>query len=49
MKKITKRLQTLVKDRKTPMVVIKQGSIKPVRKNTTSSNYESYSYYSYNT
>jgi len=49
MNKITKKLQNLVKDRKTPVVVIKQGSIKPVRRNTTSSSYESYSYYNYNT
>ena len=46
---MTKKLQNLVKVRKTPIVVTKQGSIKNKSKNSSSSSIESYSYSSYNT
>jgi hypothetical protein len=46
---MTKKLQNLVKFRKTPIVVTKQGSIKNKTRNSNSSSIESYSYSSYNT
>jgi hypothetical protein len=46
---MTKKLQNLVKVRKTPVVVTKQGSIKNKSKNSHSSSIESYSYSNYNT
>jgi hypothetical protein len=45
---MTKKLQNLVKVRKTPIVVTKQGSIKYKSRNSKSSSIESYSYSSYN-
>ena len=45
---VTKKLRNLVKDRKTPIVVTKQGSIKH-RKNTNNESLESYCYSGYNT
>ncbi len=45
---MTKKLQNLVKVRKTPIVVTKQGSIKSKSRNSNSSSIESYSYSSYN-
>jgi hypothetical protein len=46
---MTKKLQNLLKVRKTPIVVIKQGSIKNKSRNSRSSSVESYSYSSYYT
>lgn len=46
MKQITKKLQNLVKDRKTPIVVTKEGSIKKA-KNPNNESLESYCYSSY--
>ena len=46
---MTKKLQNLVKVRKTPIVVTKQGSIKYKSRNSSSSSIESYSYSNYNT
>jgi hypothetical protein len=46
MKKMTKNLQTLVKKRKTPIVVTKQGSIKN-RKPSNGTDVESYCYSNY--
>jgi hypothetical protein len=46
---MTKKLQNLVKVRKTPIVVTKQGSIKNKTRNANSSSIESYSYSNYNT
>jgi len=45
---MTKKLQNLVKVRKTPIVVTKQGSIKYKTRNSNSSSIESYSYSNYN-
>jgi len=45
---MTKKLQNLVKVRKTPIVVTKQGSIKCKTRNSNSSSIESYSYSNYN-
>jgi len=45
---MTKKLQNLVKVRKTPIVVTKQGSIKNKTRNADSSSIESYSYSNYN-
>ena len=46
MKKVTKNLQNLVKKRKTPVVITKQGSIK-LRKPSSGTDMESYCYSSY--
>ena len=46
MKQITKKLQNLVKERKTPIVITKEGSIKKVR-NSNSESLESYCYSEY--
>ena len=46
-KNVTKKLQNLVKDRKTPIVVTKQGTKKP--RYSSGESYENYSYSSYNT
>jgi hypothetical protein len=43
----TKKLQNLVKTRKTPVVITKQGSIKN-RKSSSGESVESYCYTSYN-
>ena len=48
-KNTTKKLQSLVKNRKTPIVVIKQGSIKQKSSNSNSESVESYCYSNYNT
>lgn len=48
MKDITKKLQKLVKTRKTPVVVTEQGSVKAVSKRKDSGSAESYCYSSYN-
>jgi hypothetical protein len=45
---MTKKLKNLVKVRKTPIVVTKQGSIKNKSRNSNSSSIESYSYSNYN-
>jgi len=45
----TKKLQTLVKNRKTKIVVTKQGSIKNRNKTSERESVESYCYSSYNT
>ena len=47
MKNMTKKLQTLVKRRKTPVVITKQGSIKSNKKSESDS-IDSYCYSSYN-
>ena len=49
MKKITKNLQNLVKKRKTPVVITKQGSIKNYSKSSSGTDIESYCYSNYNT
>ena len=41
---MTKKLQTLVKHRKTPVVVIKQGSVKIRSRTSNGESIESYSY-----
>jgi len=46
---MTKKLQNLLKVRKTPIVVTKQGSIKNKSRNSKSPSIESYSYSSYYT
>ena len=46
---MTKKLQNILKVRKTPVVVTKQGSIKNKSRNSKSSSIESYSYSSYYT
>jgi len=46
MKKVTKNLQDLVKKRKTPTVVTKQGSLK-IKKYSSGTDIESYCYSSY--
>ena len=46
-KNATKKLQNLVKERKTPIVVTKQGSIKR-RSNSSGESVESYCYTNYN-
>jgi hypothetical protein len=46
---MTKKLQSLVKERKTPVVVTKQGSVKHKTKKPGTASVESYSYSSYNT
>ena len=48
-KGMTKKLQNLVKTRKTHIVVTKQGSIKNKSRNSSSASVESYCYSSYNT
>ncbi len=48
MNKTTKKLQALVKKRKTPVVVTKQGTIK-INKHSSDTSVESYCYSSYNT
>lgn len=48
MNKATKKLQTLVKKRKTPVVITKQGSIKISRHSSDSDSVESYCYTNYN-
>ena len=45
MNDITKKLQSLVKTRKTPPVVIKKGSVKVNTSNSSSSSGDSYSSY----
>jgi hypothetical protein len=47
MKDMTKKLKTLVKKRKTPIVITKQGSIK-INKKYDSDSIDSYCYTSYN-
>lgn len=49
MKKITKNLQNLVKKRKTPVVVTKQGSVKIRVRSSSDTDIESYCYSPYNT
>lgn len=46
-KNVTKKLQSLVKDRKTQVVVTKQGSIKR-RSSSSGESVESYCYTNYN-
>ena len=46
---MTKKLQNLIKERKTPVVVTKQGSVKHKTKAPGSASVESYCYSSYNT
>ena len=48
-KNVTKKLQSLVKERKTPIVVTKQGSIKRRSNNSNGESVESYCYTNYNT
>lgn len=48
MNKTTKKLQTLVKKRKTPVVVTKQGSLK-INRSSSDTSVESYCYSGYNT
>jgi len=48
MNKTTKKLLTLVKKRKTPVVITKQGSMKINRNSSDSDSVESYCYTSYN-
>ena len=47
MNNTTKKLQTLVKKRKTPVVVTKRGSIKINRNSSDSDSVESYCYSNY--
>ena len=44
----TKKLQDLIKVRKTPVVVTKQGSVKYKSRNSGSTSVESYCYSEYN-
>jgi hypothetical protein len=44
---MTKKLQTLVKHRKTPIVIIKQGTVKTRSRSSDGESIESYSYSSY--
>ena len=41
---MTKKLQTLVKHRKTPIVIIKQGTVKIRSRSSSDKSMESYSY-----
>ena len=48
-KNATKKLQSLVKNRKTPIVVTKQGSLKRKSNSSNGESLENYCYSGYNT